>query len=123
MNTMRFKKSRAAIKYVNGYWQSPKFFSQIESQLQKELRVKTKPSKENEAMLQQIAQDNAVCVHIRRGDYIGSNFDICTEAIIKKQWKSLLQKSRIRFFISSLTLLKIFNGLKRITTLIIHLFM
>lgn len=86
------QKSCAAIKYVNGYWQSPKFFSQIESQLQKELRVKTKPSKENEAMLQQIAQDNAVCVHIRRGDYIGSSFDICTEAYYQKAMEVIASK-------------------------------
>ena len=35
-------------------------------------------------MIQQIENSNSVCVHIRRGDYIGSSFDICTEAYYQK---------------------------------------
>lgn len=84
--------SSSFIKYVNGYWQSPKFFNQIESKLQQELRVKTAPSEKNKAMIKKIEQSNAVCVHIRRGDYVGSSFDICTEAYYQKAMDIIASK-------------------------------
>lgn len=78
------QKSSKGFKYVNGYWQSPKFFHAIEAKLQQELRVKTEASDANKAMIQKLSNSNSVCVHVRRGDYVGSSFDVCTEAYYQK---------------------------------------
>lgn len=72
--------SKKKNKYIIGFWQSPKYFAGIEDQIRDELQVVTPPSKENEAKLKEIRASNAVCVHIRLGDYLKyPKLNICTE--------------------------------------------
>ena len=58
--------------YLNGYWQTEKYFSSIETTIRQEYSFKDKPDSMNELMLEKIGQDNSVSLHIRRGDYITS---------------------------------------------------
>lgn len=58
------------IKHAYGNFQNKKVIHGIEAQLRTHFTVKTPPSAENKNQLRQIQQDNAVCVHIRRGDYL-----------------------------------------------------
>jgi hypothetical protein len=53
-----------------GYWQSEKYFKPIANQLRSELKVKGPLGPEGENLLQAISQSEAVCLHVRRGDYI-----------------------------------------------------
>jgi hypothetical protein len=56
--------------YLNGYWQSEKYFKDIELQLRSEFTVNKKLQGRNAEMAQQITQQPAaVSLHIRRGDY------------------------------------------------------
>lgn len=56
--------------YLNGYWQSEKYFKDVEEQLQREFSVREKPQGLNASMAERIRQiPNAVSVHVRRGDY------------------------------------------------------
>lgn len=76
-------------KVVRGFFQSHKNFQKISNIIVEEFTVKTPPSPENEKMLEQISQSNAVCVHMRRGDYISDpqwkeELAICTEEYYKK---------------------------------------
>ena len=85
--TRRFFKSRASVAeekklvfdpqflktgdntYLNGYWQSEKYFSGISKQIKQELEIKTAPSAANSHMRTAIESGNAVSLHIRRGDF------------------------------------------------------
>src|SRR6185312_6258763 len=58
--------------YLDGYWQSERYFSGIRDVLLKELSFKAEPDAANREMLARISSTNAVCVHVRRGDYVGA---------------------------------------------------
>jgi hypothetical protein len=56
--------------YLDGFWQSERYFIGIRELLLKEFSFKEAPSLENSECLSNIASQNSVCVHIRRGDYV-----------------------------------------------------
>jgi len=56
--------------YLDGYWQSEKYFKDIEGIIRKEYTVKSLPDKINQAMAEKISLTNSVSIHIRRGDYV-----------------------------------------------------
>lgn len=56
--------------YLDGFWQSDKYFKGAEDEIRKHLMVITEPSPANREMLSIIEKTNAVSVHIRRADYI-----------------------------------------------------
>jgi hypothetical protein len=61
-------------KYFRGYWQSEKYFKNIEEIIRKELIITPLPSEQNAKTINTIkSQRNAVSLHIRRGDYISDS--------------------------------------------------
>lgn len=58
--------------YLDGYWQSPRYFEPVASRIRQDFRVKTPPDARNAALLDQIGHGAAVAVHVRRGDYVTS---------------------------------------------------
>lgn len=54
---------------LSGYWQSEKYFKQIENEIRKEFTVRAAPSAQNALLLHSIRQQNSVSLHIRRGNY------------------------------------------------------
>lgn len=56
--------------YVDGYWQSPRYFSAIEDDLRDEFTPKRALSDHSARVLEQIQRGNAVSVHVRCGDYL-----------------------------------------------------
>ena len=56
--------------YLDGYWQSEKYFIDVADELRKEFCVAAEPTGENKLMLNRIGATDAVCLHIRRGDYV-----------------------------------------------------
>tara|TARA_R110002020_G_scaffold993_5_gene4916 strand:- start:755 stop:1618 length:864 start_codon:yes stop_codon:yes gene_type:complete len=56
--------------YLKGYWQSERYFKPFESALRDDFRIVTPPSRENAAILAELAQRPAISLHIRRGDYV-----------------------------------------------------
>jgi len=56
--------------YLNGYWQSEKYFKDIETLLRQELTLKPAPDSANVAMGEWIRGVRAVSLHIRRRDYV-----------------------------------------------------
>lgn len=58
--------------YLDGYWQSEKYFVNIEDILRKELIVQTPPDSSNQLLLDRIKSSTAISVHVRRGDYINN---------------------------------------------------
>jgi hypothetical protein len=59
--------------YLNGYWQSERYFADIADQLRQDFTLRAPPDAANAAMLAQIqAAPAAVSLHVRRGDYVSN---------------------------------------------------
>ncbi len=57
--------------YLDGYWQSYKYFENIEKELRSDLMLTTKLSSDSAVLLSAIKkQQNSISLHIRRGDYV-----------------------------------------------------
>jgi len=56
--------------YLTGYWQSEKYFKEIEDIIRREFSFKTEPDGQNREMADRIRGANSVSVHVRRGDYV-----------------------------------------------------
>ncbi len=75
---MELQESPSRHQVMVGYYQSLKYFEEYKDILKKELRVKEKVLPQNKKILDKIKKETSVCVHIRRGDYVGSNHQVCT---------------------------------------------
>ena len=58
--------------YLDGYWQSEKYFKEIRNVIVKDFTIKIEPDKRNKSMIKKIKNSNSICIHIRRGDYISN---------------------------------------------------
>lgn len=58
--------------YLDGYWQSHRYFEGIEESIRKELTPATPFGSSDEAVRQHMASTNSISVHVRRGDYISN---------------------------------------------------
>lgn len=58
--------------YLDGYWQSERYFKKNAHIIREDFTVRAKPTGLNKSLLQQIASTQAVCLHVRRGDYVES---------------------------------------------------
>lgn len=56
--------------YLEGYWQSYKYFAPYEAQLRNELSFKNPPSEENLDLANKMTGGSSVSIHVRRGDYV-----------------------------------------------------
>ena len=63
---------------LNGYWQSPKYFNDIESIIRKDFEFKSKVKDSDDVeikdMYDKIHGCNSVMINVRRTDYLNSNF-------------------------------------------------
>jgi hypothetical protein len=58
--------------YLEGYWQSEKYFKDIENIIRKEFTLKHGPDSHNKVMAQEIMNGESISIHIRRGDYVSN---------------------------------------------------
>ena len=56
--------------YIDGYWQSEKYFYDIKETIKRELIPKNEKCKKNEKLYNLMKNKNSVCISIRRGDYV-----------------------------------------------------
>jgi hypothetical protein len=56
--------------YLEGFWQSEKYFKPIEGTIRREFTVKDSPSELNRKYLDEIRSVNSISIHVRRGDYV-----------------------------------------------------
>lgn len=56
--------------YLDGYWQSEKYFNDIAALIRKEFTPRHGWDKNNEEVLGSIQSTQAVSIHVRRGDYV-----------------------------------------------------
>jgi len=53
-----------------GYWQSEKYFTEIETIIRREFTLRTEPSARSQEIARAIQASNSAFLHIRRGDYL-----------------------------------------------------
>jgi hypothetical protein len=63
--------------YLDGVWQSPKYFAGYEDVIRKDFSFKNEMAEEVKALGAEIRNKESVCVHVRRSDFLGSAHDIC----------------------------------------------
>lgn len=56
--------------YLEGFWQTEKYFKEIIPTLRKEFTFKTPPNRTNKELCDKITLHNAVSIHVRRADYV-----------------------------------------------------
>lgn len=58
--------------YLDGYWQSEKYFKDIETIIRQEFTIKSEMNVKSLAIEKQVKSINSVSLHIRRGDYVSN---------------------------------------------------
>jgi len=59
--------------YLSGYWQSERYFKNIENLIQSDFTTTAEPNQENKTLMEEMSRVNAVSLHIRKGDYLSNN--------------------------------------------------
>jgi len=74
-------------KVIDGFYQSEYYFYPIRNKIKEIFKVNTEPSPKNKEIIETIDKSNSVCVHIRRGDYLNSEWSslqVCTSEYFYK---------------------------------------
>jgi hypothetical protein len=59
---------------LQGYWQSPKYFSEIQDVIRADFALKNPLSENTKTVLAEIKNTASVAIHVRRGDYVSNTF-------------------------------------------------
>lgn len=90
--------------YLNGYWQSFRYFEGAWPILRAEFQPKGDLTESNKRWLETIrARPNSICVHVRRGDYLKTPFGLCSPAYYKNAAAAMRSRvgSDATFFVFS----------------------
>lgn len=84
------------LKLVVGGYQTWKYWKNMENKIKKEMLVKGEPLESDRQMLEEISQNESVCVHMRRGDYVNdktwNHLNICNEQYYSESIKKMAEK-------------------------------
>jgi|SRR3989344_5899153 len=58
--------------YLEGWWQSYKYFVEYQNIIRKDFTLKNPPASNIQILGNEISNTNSLCIHIRRGDYVGN---------------------------------------------------
>lgn len=62
--------------YLYGYFQTEKYFTGIRNELLSIFELRNEPDDLNQQFIEQLSEENAVSIHVRRGDYHNSPFTL-----------------------------------------------
>ena len=83
--------------YLRGYWQSEKYFKDIEHIIRQDFTFRHTPDPENQKVARIIANTNSVSLHIRRGDYVSNprfsrKFGVCSLEYYQSAAAKIIEK-------------------------------
>ena len=89
--------------YLKGYWQSEKYFIEIEDVIRKEFTLKNPQSGKNLEVSRLIASKESVSLHVRRGDYVSEKktrdiHGVCPLGYYKRSVEYMRQMIKYPFF-------------------------
>ncbi len=86
--------------YLEGYWQTEKYFLNIEKDIRHIFRFSKPISKKTSEIDKKIKSTFTCSIHIRRGDYLnGKSHAVCTEHYYNNAIAHALHSSKIKLFI------------------------
>jgi hypothetical protein len=105
-HTMRFDSKILNLTgdiYLDGYWQTEKYFIGYENELRERLQVALPLIPEASAILEDINNSEAVCLNVRRTDFVGNQFhDVCDANYFRMAADCVrVQYSKSKFFVFS----------------------
>lgn len=59
--------------YLTGYWQSYRYFADVATNIRREFVVRAPLSEPDRALLDHMGRCDAICLHVRRGDYVSNS--------------------------------------------------
>lgn len=78
--------------YLGGYWQNSLYFEDRKEYICDAFKFNIELSNYEKRILSEIQSKNAVAIHLRRGDYVGSSFDLCSRDYYIKALEILKSK-------------------------------
>jgi hypothetical protein len=90
-------KQVCANAYLAGYWQSERYFFDYAQTIRDDFAFKPPITNQNNALVEQIKNSNAVSLHVRRGDYVNSpstaaHHGVCSTAYYQRAIYHILEK-------------------------------
>jgi len=79
--------------YIYGYFQTEKYFENIKNELLQSFRLTNELNLNNSSLLAKIKSENAVSIHVRRGDYDKSPFELLDIQDYYRNAIELIQKN------------------------------
>lgn len=78
--------------YISGYWQSIRYLQPVEKQLRTELRFADLIPAPALALAEEIKNENSVCVHVRRSDFVANSRHNIVQPVYYQQAERLLEE-------------------------------
>lgn len=86
--------------YVDGYWQNELFFGAVLDKVLEDIHFPDFQDNKNIELENQIKGNQAVSIHVRRGDYAGSRYDVLTPDYYKNAIQYIEKKTDVtKYFI------------------------
>ncbi len=85
--------------YLDGHWQSEKYFIDQEKIIRGDFRIKTKPNKYTMRLMSEVSSQTAISLHVRRADYVTDSatnkiLGTCSEEYYQRAINYLTKKIR-----------------------------
>lgn len=78
---------------LEGYWQSPRYFTRSEDEIRQELTVRKELRGKNRIYFHEIGATESVMLHVRRGDYVGNAYHgTCSVRYYQKAIQSIARR-------------------------------
>lgn len=78
--------------YFDGFWQQHDFYKDISQSIHEEFSFRNEDMSELSEFIDEINNVESVAVHVRRGDYVGSSFDILPRNYYERAFESIESK-------------------------------
>jgi hypothetical protein len=72
--------------YLDGFWQSEKYFSEIKDTLRKEFTFKDEIDRVNAPLAERMSNENSISLHVRRADYVNDSTINHTHGTCSKEY-------------------------------------
>ena len=82
--------------YLDGYWQSPRYFEGFEEVVRRDFTLKNVLLHNTKILAEEIKSSNSLGIHVRRGDYVGNkNYEVVNNDYYRKGIEIISEKTKV----------------------------